>query len=247
MRGEKKHAFLAPAHNKIFIIGSCTFLARGSEMPLETKNVLEAVKEAKDKSRKRNFIQSMELVINLRDLDPKKPEGKIQELIELPYPPGKENRICVIASGEMALKAKRAKADLVMERTELEAIMGNKEKQNELTESYDFFIAEAPLMPLVGKVLGATLGPKGKMPTPVPPAANIEEQIEKHRKIVLLRTRGQPVLQCRVGAENMSDEEIAENVQAVVRKVEAKLKKGIKNIRSVSLKATMGPSIKIRM
>jgi len=216
-------------------------------MPLETKNVLEAVKEAKDKSRKRNFTQSMELVINLRDLDPKKPEGKIQELIELPYPPGKENRICVIASGEMALKAKRAKADLVMERTELEAIMGNKEKQNELTESYDFFIAEAPLMPLVGKVLGATLGPKGKMPTPVPPAANIEEQIEKHRKIVLLRTRGQPVLQCRVGAENMSDEEIAENVQAVVRKVEAKLKKGIKNIRSVSLKATMGPSIKIRM
>jgi len=216
-------------------------------MPLETKSVLEAVKEAKDKSRKRNFTQSMELVINLRDLDPKKPEGKIQELIELPYPPGKENRICVIASGEMALKAKRAKADLVMERTELEAIMGNKEKQNELTESYDFFIAEAPLMPLVGKVLGATLGPKGKMPTPVPPAANIEEQIEKHRKIVLLRTRGQPVLQCRVGAENMSDEEIAENVQAVVRKVEAKLKKGIKNIRSVSLKATMGPSIKIRM
>jgi len=216
-------------------------------MPLETKNALEAVKEAKDKSKKRNFTQSIELIINLRDIDPKKPEGKIQELIELPHPAGRENRICVIASGEMALKAKRAKADLVIERAELEAMMGDKEKQKELAESYDFFIAEAPLMPLVGKVLGSTLGPKGTMPTPVPPAADIADQLEKHRKIVLLRMRGQPVLQCRVGAENMSDEEIAENVQAIIRRVEPKLKKGIKNIRSVRLKATMGPSIKIRM
>jgi len=216
-------------------------------MPLETKNVLEAVKEAKDKSKKRNFNQSMELIINLRDIDPKKPEGKIQELIELPYPPGKENRICVIASGEMALKAKRAKADLVIEREELEAMMGDKEKQKELANSYDFFIAEAPLMPLVGKSLGATLGPKGKMPTPVPPVADIGDHMKRHRKMILLRTRGQPVLLCRVGAENMADEEIAENVQAIIRRVEAKLKRGIKNIRSVVVKTTMGPSIKIRM
>lgn len=59
--------------------------------------------------------------------------------------------------------------------------------------------------------------------------------------------RGQPVLQCRVGAENMADEEIAENIQAVIRRIEGKLKKGIKNIRSVNIKTTMGPSIKIRM
>jgi len=216
-------------------------------MPLETKSVLEAVKEAKTKSKKRNFNQSTELIINLRDIDPKKPEGKIQELIELPYPPGKENRICVIASGEMALKAKKAKADLLIEREELEAMMGDKEKQKELANSYDFFIAEAPLMPLVGKSLGATLGPKGKMPTPVPPAADIADHMKRHRKMVLLRTRGQPVLHCRVGAENMADEEIAENIQAIIRRVEAKLKRGIKNIRSVIVKTTMGPSIKIRM
>ena len=216
-------------------------------MPLETKNVLEAVKEAKDKSKKRNFAQSIELIMNLRDIDPKKPEDRIQELIELPHPAGKENKICVIASGEMALKAKRAKADLVIEREELEALMGDKGKQNELAKSYDFFIAEAPLMPLVGKVLGSTLGPKGKMPTPVPPTANIAEQMKKQRKMVLLRMRGQPVLQCRIGIENMSDEEITENVQAIIRRVEAKLKKGIKNIRSVTLKTTMGPPTKIRM
>jgi len=216
-------------------------------MPLDTKNILEAIKEAKDKSEKRKFVQSIELIMNLRDIDPKKPEGRIQERIELPHPAGKESRICVIASGEMALKAKKAKADLVIERGNLEAMAGDKKKQKELSKSYDYFIAEAPLMPLVGKVLGATLGPKGKMPTPVPPAANIANQIKKHRRMISLRMRSQPVLQCRVGAENMAEEKIAENVQAIIRRIEPKLKRGIKNIKSVNIKTTMGPSIKIKM
>lgn len=215
-------------------------------MPLDTKAILDAIKEVKGKSEKRNFVQSIELVINLQDVDPKKPESRIQELIELPYPPGKENRICVVASGEMALKAKRAGADLVFERGDLEALMGDKKKQSELAKTYDFFIAEAPLMPVVGRSLGATLGPKGKMPTPIPPTANIADQIKKHRKMVLVRLRGQPVLQCRVGNENMPDEEIAQNVQAIIRRIEGKLKRGIKNIRSIRLKTTMGPPVKVK-
>ena len=214
-------------------------------MPLDKKDILDAIKKLKDKSEKRKFVQSLELIINLRDIDPKKPESKIQELIELPYPAGKKSKICVIASGEMALKAKKAGADSVIERSDLEAMTGDKKKQKELAKSYDFFIAEAPLMPLVGRSLGATLGPRGKMPTPVPPTANMAGQIEKHRKMVLVRLRGQPVLQCRVGNEDMPNEEIAENVQAVIRRIEGKLKRGIKNIRSIHLKTTMGTPVKV--
>lgn len=216
-------------------------------MPLDEKNLLQTIKEVKEKSKKRNFVQSIELIISLRDIDPKKPEGKIQELIELPNSTGKENRVCVIASGEMALKAKKANADLVIKKTELQALAGDKKKQKELAKAYDFFIAEAPLMPLVGKILGATLGPKGKMPTPVPPTANIVDHIKKHRKMVFIRVREQPVLQCRVGTENMEDNKIAENSQAVIRRVEGKLRRGIKNIRSIHLKTSMGSPIKMKM
>jgi large subunit ribosomal protein L1 len=216
-------------------------------MPLKMKSILDAVKEAKGKSKKRNFAQSLELAINLQDVDPKKSGNRIQERIELPHSAGKESKICVIASGEMALKAKRAGANLVIERGELEALMGDKQKQKELAKTYDLFIAEAPLMPLAGKSLGATLGPRGKMPTPVPPTANIADQIKKHRKMVLLRMRDQPVLQCRVGNENMADEEIAENIQAVVRRIEGKLKRGIQNIKSIHLKTTMGTPVKVAM
>ncbi|MFQ6064383.1 MAG: 50S ribosomal protein L1 [Candidatus Bathyarchaeia archaeon] len=214
-------------------------------MPLDEKKLLQAIKEVKDKSKKRNFAQSIELIINLRDVDVKKPENKIQEPIELPHIAEKENKICVLASGEMALKAKKAGADLVVERNELEAMVGDKKSQKNLVRTYDFFIAEAPLMPLIGKVLGASLGPKGKMPTPLPPTADIAESIKRHRKRVLVRMRGQPVLQCRVGTETMTDKEIAENIQTVMRAIERKLKRGIKNVKSICLKAAMGPPIKV--
>jgi len=216
-------------------------------MPLNMKNLLAAVKEVKSKATERKFSQSIDLAINLQNVDMKKPEGKIQERVELPNSVGKELKICVIASGEMALKAKRAGASLVIERAALEALVGDKKKQKDVAKNYDIFIAEAPMMPLVGKTLGASLGPRGKMPTPVPPNANIEDQIERHRKIVFVRTRGQPILQCRVGNEDMPDKEIAENVQAVVRRIEGKLKRGIKNFKSVYLKTSMGSAVKVAM
>jgi large subunit ribosomal protein L1 len=50
-------------------------------MPLDQKTILNAVKEAKEKSKKRNFNQSIELVLSLKDIDMKSPEGKIQEII----------------------------------------------------------------------------------------------------------------------------------------------------------------------
>jgi large subunit ribosomal protein L1 len=216
-------------------------------MPLNMKNILAAVKEAKSKSTKRKFSQSIELAINLQNIDMKKPEGRIQEFIELPNLVGTERKVCVIASGEMALKAKKAGASLVIEKGDLETLVGDKKKQKGLAKNCDLFIAEAPLMPLVGRSLGTILGPRGKMPTPVPPNADIKEQIEKHKKIVLVRIRGQPVLQCRIGSEDMADEEIAENVQAVVRRIEGKLKRGTKNVRSVYLKTSMGSPVKVAM
>ena len=120
-------------------------------MSLDTKAFLESIKQTKEKSKKRKFSQSIELIINLRDIDMKKPEGKIQELIELPHAVGKQTKICVFASGELALKARKAGADLVMERRELQALAGDKKRRKALAQTYDFFIAEAPFMPLIGK------------------------------------------------------------------------------------------------
>jgi len=215
-------------------------------MPLDQNAILAAVKEAKEKSKKRNFNQSVELVLSLKDIDMKSSEGKIQEIVELPHSPEKTNKICVIGSGELALKARRANADLVIERTDLERLAGKKRELRKIANEYDFFIAEAPLMPMVGKALGPVLGPRGKMPVPVPPTADVASLIEKHRKTVVVRMRNQPILQCRVGTDSMKEEEIAENIQTVLRSIEGKLKKGIKNIKFAYIKTSMGTPVKIR-
>jgi large subunit ribosomal protein L1 len=215
-------------------------------LPLDQKTILSAVKEAKEKSQKRKFNQSIELIIKLQDIDMKAPESKIQEIIELPYAPEKANKVCVIGSGELAMKAKNANADYVIERGELESLAGKKQELRKVANNYDFFIAEAPLMPLVGRTLGSVLGPRGKMPVPVPPSADIAGLIKKHRKTIIVRMRNQPILQNRVATENMKDEEITENVQTVLRVLEGKFKKGMKNIKAVYIKTAMGTPVKIK-
>ncbi len=216
-------------------------------MSLDSKALLESIKEAKSKAEKRKFSQSVELVINLRDIDMKKPESRIQESIELPHPVAKHSKVCVIATGDLALRASRAGADLVIERTDLEALAGDKKRQKTLVKEYEHYIAEAPLMPTVGRVLGSVLGPKGRMPTPVPPNVDIAGAIEKQRKIVQLRLRSQPILQCRIGTEDMPDEHIAENIEVVIRRLEGKLKRGLRNIRSIVVKAAMGPPVRLKI
>jgi len=214
-------------------------------MPLDQKTILDAVKEVKAKPEKRKFNQAVDLILTLRDIDMKS-EGKIQEVVELPFSPEKPNKICVIASGELALKARRANADLVIERGELEGLAGKKRELRKIANDYDFFIAETPLMPLVGRILGPVLGPRGRMPVPVPPTADIVALINKHRKTVIVRMRTQPIVQCRIGTEGMKEEEIAENIQAVLRTLEGKLKKGTKNVKFAYIKTSMGTPVKIK-
>jgi large subunit ribosomal protein L1 len=215
-------------------------------MPLDQKTILTAVKEAKGNSKKRKFNQSIELILKLQDIDMKSPEAKIQEVIELPNAPAKTNKICVIATGELALKARKADADYVLERSELESLAGKKQEMRKIANQYDFFIAEAPLMPIIGKTLGSVLGPRGKMPVPVPPSADIASLITKHRKTVTIRLRNQPILQSRIGTENMKDEEITDNIMMVLRALEGKLKRGMKNIRLAYIKTAMGTPVKIK-
>jgi large subunit ribosomal protein L1 len=215
-------------------------------MPLDKKTLLDAVKEAKAKSGQKKFNQTIELILDIKEIDMKAPEGKIRQIVELPHATAKPNKICVIASGELALKARKAEAELVLEKADLEALAGKKKELRKLANGYDVFISEAPLMPLVGRIFGPALGPRGKLPVPVPPNADIASLILKHRKTVVVKMRNQPIIQCSVGTENMKDEEIVANIQAVLRIVEGKLKRGLKNIKFAFIKTSMGEPVRIK-
>jgi large subunit ribosomal protein L1 len=216
-------------------------------LPLAKDEVSRALGELRKSITKKKFTQSIDLVVRLREVDLKKPENRINETISLPNPPEKALKVCVIASGDLATRAKSAGADMLIGRQELDNLAKDKKAARKLAQEYDFFIAEAPLMPLVGRGLGSFLGPRGKMPTPVPPNAPIEQLVANHRKMVRVRMREQPVLQCRVGTETMPDDKLAENIQAVVSRVEQKLERGFKNIGEILVKGTMSKPVKITL
>jgi large subunit ribosomal protein L1 len=215
-------------------------------MPLNKTTLLNALKEAKTKSGQRKFGQSIELILSIKEIDMKSPEGRIQAVVELPHATAKPNKICVIASGELALKAKKAKADKVIEKTDLETLAGKKKALRKLANTYDVFLSEAPLMSRVGKIFGPALGPRGKLPVPVPPNADMPPLISKYRKTVIVRMRNQPIIQCSVGTEDMNEEELVDNIQAVLRIIERKLKRGLNNIKFAFIKTSMGTPVKIK-
>ena len=208
-------------------------------MPLTKENIQKALEELRKNKKKRNFKESLELIIKLKELDLKKPENRINQTIILPHDIGKSVKVCVIATGQLALKSKEANADLVLGKDQLTDLGNDKKAAKKLLQEYGFFVAEAPLMPLVGKTIGPTLGPRGKMPTPINPNAPIADVIDQARRTIKIRVRDQPVIQCRIGVDDMSDDNLSENIQAIFSSIEGKLERGVRNISEILIKTTM--------
>lgn len=206
--------------------------------------IMDALAKAREASPERGFEQSVDLTVNLRDLDMRQPANRVDLRVDLPNGVGGQ-RVMVFASGDLALRARRAGADSVIEPAELNELANDRKAAKKRLKGYDIFVAEAPLMPTVGRVAGPILGPKGKMPTPVPPQAPIDAILERERRVVILRSRDKPFVKCKVGKESMPDEEIAGNVEAIFSSLSNSLKRGLNNVRSAYLKLTMGPAVKL--
>jgi len=201
------------------------------------------IKQAKESDKDRKFTQSIEMIMVFRDVDVKKGFA-INEIVQLPKKT-KPASVCIMASGDMGTKAKNAKADMVMNEDEVTKLSADKKKSKNLINKYDFFLADTKLMPTVGKKLGQLLGPRGKMPTPVPFNAPIESFLERFRSSVKIRTKGSLSMSCRIGEENMDDADLAANANAVATAIEKTLPNGSKNVRKIMFKTTMGKAVKV--
>ncbi|MCS4542411.1 MAG: 50S ribosomal protein L1 [Euryarchaeota archaeon] len=207
--------------------------------------IAEAVQKARTAGKQRNFTQSIDLVINLREIDLSKPENRINEEIVLPHGRGRDIKVAVIADGELALQAQKAGADLVITRKEIEEYAKDKKKLKQIANVHKFFVAQTDIMPLVGKHFGPVLGPRGKMPKPVPSNIAIVPLLERLKKTVRLQLKERPILHVVIGNEKMDNEKIAENVEAVLARLEMALDKGKNQIGSVYIKSTMGSPVKL--
>ncbi len=200
-------------------------------------------------SPKRKFAQSIDLIFNLKDLDLKKPEEQLDVWIPIAHARGKAVRIAALVGPELQEQAKTA-CDTVIPHDDFKRYEGKKKEIRKLAKTHDFFIAQANIMPDVARFFGRVLGPRGKMPNPkagcvVPPNANLKILADKLKRTLHVVAKTQLSAKCAVGKEDMKDEQLIENIMTVYNAVVHALPQEQNNIKSILLKYSMGPVVKV--
>lgn len=210
------------------------------------QNIQNAIQEALDNAPERKFVESIEMAITLRDVDLKNPVNRIQEEVRLPSGRGKVVRIAMFAGSEMASKA-RAAGITIIDPTTIEDLGGNRQQARKMAKQYDFFLAEIPHMGTVGRYLGIVLGPRGKMPRPVPPTVDPAVIAAGLQSTTIVRSRDKVTFHMAFGSREQGIDELTANAMSIWIRVTSKLERGSGNIRSCYVKTSMGPAIKVEV
>ncbi len=211
-------------------------------------------KEGKpDKVRK--FDETIDLIVNIRDVDIKNPNNRIDQEHLLPHGiPGNytTDHVCFIAKDDMELALKK-KGFSVLNPSDLDQLQKRSNKDKKVVaKKYTYFVARADLMRNLAKVLARFLGQQGKMPKPQPkgfgvirPDENIDDYISKLNRIIKISMKKQLLVQLKVGKKSQGIENLSENIESVLSFIETSLPNGKNNVRSIFVKTTMGKPIKV--
>jgi large subunit ribosomal protein L1 len=219
-------------------------------MAVDEKSIKEAIEQLKKDSKKRNFTQTYDLIINLKNLDFKKPEQQIDLYVQLHYSKGRASKICALVGPEL-----QPQAEKIFEKTipQHEFVNFSKDKKisKKLASDFNFFVAQANIMPQIATSFGKIFGPKKKMPNPkagcvVPPNANLKPLYDKLQKTVRLYAKEKPLIQVPVGGESMDEKEVIDNIKSVYDQLLHHLPLEKNNIKNVMLKLTMSKPIIIK-
>tara|TARA_B110000444_G_scaffold260811_1_gene309342 strand:+ start:7940 stop:8584 length:645 start_codon:yes stop_codon:yes gene_type:complete len=210
------------------------------------EKINQAIKDAIASAPERKFVESVDITFTIRDVDLKNPNNRIKEEVRLPSGRGKEMKIAMFAAGEAATKAKTA-GITVFTPQEIEDFGSKKGKAKKMANSFDFFLSEVPHMGLIGRYLGVVLGPRGKMPRPVPPTLDPSIIATGLQSTVVVKSADKMTFHVAIGTSKQSQEELSANAMEVYNRVISKLERGIGNIRSLYIKTSMGPAQKIEV
>lgn len=215
---------------------------------MKRQEVLNALKQAKENTPKRNFKQSIDLIITLKNLNLKKPDQQVDFFVDLPHPKDFPVRICGLVGTELWDQAKEV-FDHAVHNDEFQSFTQKKDVKK-FANSYDFFVAQANLMSKIAQTFGRAFGPRGKMPNPkagcvVPPNTNLQTVKERLQKVVHISVKKHLMYQTIVGKEDSDDEIMADNIMSLYDQLMHHLPLEKNNIKGSMIKLTMGKPVKI--
>jgi len=210
------------------------------------ENITQAIQAALAAAPKRKFVESIDIAFTIKDVDLKNPNNRIKEEIRLPSGRGKEIKVAMFATGEAASKAKEAGIKVISPQ-EIEDLGSNKGRAKTIANQHDFFLSEVPHMGLIGRYLGTVLGPRGKMPRPVPPTLDPGVLANGLQSTVVVKSGDKMTFHASFGTVEQSENDLVANAMEIYNRVIGKLERGAGNIRSVYIKTTMGPAQKLEV
>ena len=210
------------------------------------ENINNAIKEAIENAPERKFVESMDIQFTIKDVDLKNPTNRIKEEVRLPSGRGRDVRIAMFAAGEAATRALDAGIHVITP-PEIEELGGNKGRAKKIGNQFDFFLSEVPHMGLIGRYLGTVLGPRGKMPRPVPPTLDPAVIATGLKTTVVVKSGDKMTFHTSIGTVGQSQEELFANAMEVYNRVIGRLERGAGNIRSLFIKTTMGPATRVEV
>lgn len=213
---------------------------------MDKKKIIKALSQARESAKKRNFAQSVELIVNFKGLDLKKPDHQMDFFMQIKHP-WKEKKVCGIIGPELAESGKALTKVVISDEL---ADFKDKRDIKRLAREFDFFVAQANLMPKIAQTFGRYFGPVNKMPNPkagcvVPPNANLAQVQERLNKTIRILVKTIPLYMIGVGKDTSSDEDMADDILSIYSQIEHHLPAERQNIKSVYIKLTMGKPVRL--
>ncbi len=188
--------------------------------------------------KKRNFTETIELQIGIKAYDPQR-DKRFSGTVKLPLPPRTKMAICVLGDVQDMDRAKHLGVD-AMSADDLKKLNKNKKLIKKLAHKYTAFIASDSLIKQIPRLLGPGLAKAGKFPTPISHAEDMTAKMNEVRSTIKFQLKKVLCLGVAVGNVTMTQEEIVANVMLAINFLISLLKKGWQNIKSLTIKSSMG-------
>ena len=169
----------------------------------ENTAFLKAIQELR-KNDKKKFDQTIDLIINLKDFDVRR--EAFNTFITMPVKTGNKKVLGFFEKDSIIDTLKKEEFGRFKEKKDMKKFI----------RKYDFFIANAKLMPSVATSFGRVLGPVGKMPSPqlgIVPSEDekmVKAIVERIDSTVRIRVK-EPSIKVPIAKESMKDDDIVKN------------------------------------
>merc|ERR1712178_377799 len=200
------------------------------------EQVAEMIQASKDKNRK--FTESVELQIMLKNYDPQK-DKRFSGTVKLPHVAKPNFKVCVLGN-QAHIDQAIANNIPHMSVDDLKKLNKDKKLVKKLAKQYDAFLASDALIRQIPRLLGPGLNKAGKFPAILASGEDMVAKIAEMQMTIKFQMKKVLCLAVAVGNINMSEDQLAQNINMSINYLVSLLKKKWQNVRSLNIKTTMG-------